>query len=191
MSDNISQAQTAYEVLCRPSERAKYDNHYANVRSAWFRYRKWSEWQKGENTMVVRGHSPRHNKLRSYSHKFMDKMTERRAQRSMVLVRGTSRNIGQEEVSDAAEESKEYHSPQSRSKSSCATDTVTECDAIEPESRSWDETIRIHRSASVPRPTITGKAGGQTWRLSFLPPVPAASCLHQAFIAQRAIRQSA
>ncbi|KAK2007963.1 hypothetical protein LZ32DRAFT_592912 [Colletotrichum eremochloae] len=174
MSDNISQAQTAYEFLCQPSERAKYDNHYANVRSAWFRYRKWSEWQKGENTMVVRGHSPRNNKLRSCSHKFMDKMTERRAQRSMVLVRGTSRNIGQEEVSDAAEESQEYYSPQSRSKSSCATDI-----------------IRIHRSASVPRPTITGKAGGQTWRLSFLPPVPAASCLHQAFIAQRAIRQSA
>ncbi|KAK2057117.1 hypothetical protein LY76DRAFT_472024, partial [Colletotrichum caudatum] len=156
------QARKAYEILCQPSERAKYDNDYANVRAAWFRYRKWAEWQKRENRRVVGGDSPPSKTLTSYSRKFMDKMKERRTQRSTVFLIGTSRSGGQEEVSDAVEESGKDHGPQARPKTSCATNALAGYDAIETAWESSNETIPIHRSAaSVPGPTITGKAGGQ------------------------------
>ncbi|EFQ31273.1 uncharacterized protein GLRG_06417 [Colletotrichum graminicola M1.001] len=148
----MTQARTAYEALCQPSERAKYDNEYANIRAAWFRYRKWTEWQRVEDTTVGRGDSMLRNKLTSYSQKFMDKMKERRTQQSTVFVGGTPRNEGHKEVSDAAEEYEKDRSRQAWSETSCATDM---------EAKSTDKTIRIHRSVSVPRPTITGKAGGQ------------------------------
>ncbi|KAK2031756.1 hypothetical protein LX32DRAFT_650523 [Colletotrichum zoysiae] len=91
MTDSVLQARKAYEILCQPSERAKYDNDYANVRAAWFRYRKWAEWQKQENRKVVERDSPP-KKLTGYSRKFMDKMKERRTQRSTVFLIGTPRS---------------------------------------------------------------------------------------------------
>ncbi|KAK2038229.1 hypothetical protein LZ31DRAFT_479320 [Colletotrichum somersetense] len=145
VTDSVLRARKAYEILCQPSERAKYDNHYANVRAAWFRYRKWAEWQKRENRKVVGRDSPPSKKLTSYSRKFMDKMKERRTQRSTVFLVGTPRSGGQEKVSDAAEESGEDHGPQSRSKTSCVTNTWAGYDAIETRSESSNNTVRRPR----------------------------------------------
>ncbi|KAK1585612.1 uncharacterized protein LY79DRAFT_580857 [Colletotrichum navitas] len=139
----MTQALTAYEVLCQPPERAKYDNDYANIRAAWFRYQKWTEWQRVEATTVVGGDNPLRNKLTSYSRKFMGKMKERRARRSTVFVGGTPRNDGQEEVSDATEEYEKDRSPQARSKTSCATDAVARFDAIDLQSKSLDKTLLL------------------------------------------------
>ncbi|KAK1984566.1 hypothetical protein LZ30DRAFT_585948 [Colletotrichum cereale] len=181
LTDSISQARTAYKVLRQPSERAKYDTDYANVRAAWFRYRKWIEWQKGEDTTVVGGDVSPSNRLTGYSRKFKSKMKERRAQRSTVFVSGTPRNGRQEEVPDTAagEELGEETSSQARSKASRATDPAT------------GMRIRVRRSSSVPKPATTGRAGGQPWKPSFPPAVRAANYSHPAFIARIAMQQSA
>ncbi|KAK1991841.1 hypothetical protein LX36DRAFT_645758 [Colletotrichum falcatum] len=181
----MSQARTAYEVLSQPSERAKYDGRYANVRASWFRYRKWTEWERGEEMAGAGGDSTPGNELTGYSRKLMDSIKERRARPSTVFVSGSPRSGGREEASDATEESEEDHSPQAwaaRNQSRRTRGLVGREKAMR---------IRTRRSISVPWSATTGTAGGQSWKFSSPPPASAASCLRPVSIARLATRRSA
>ncbi|KZL86297.1 chaperone protein [Colletotrichum incanum] len=143
-----NRARTAYESLSQPSKRAKYDKDYARVRAAWFRYRKWTEWQEEGEKPARRGCDSSDNRLTKYSRKLINKMRDGRAQQLTVVVDATHQNGAVEEVLDAAEPEEEQAS-QVQSKTPRVTETITSLNTTESNSESSGKRVRQPRKAYV------------------------------------------
>ncbi|KAK6213708.1 fungal specific transcription factor [Colletotrichum tabaci] len=84
--ERLQKARDVYGLLSRAPERADYDKDYANARTAWFRHRKWTDWEAAAEKTAARGEggSPE-NKNLNYAQKLMAKMRDRRAKRETVI----------------------------------------------------------------------------------------------------------
>ncbi|KZL66699.1 hypothetical protein CT0861_00564 [Colletotrichum tofieldiae] len=158
-------ARAAYEGLSQPSERAKYDKDYAKVRAAWFRYRKWTEWQEEDDKPAGRECISSDNKLMSYSRKLMNKMRDRKAQQLTVVVDATPQDGRVEEVLDNGKPEKEQN-PQLQSKTPRITETTTGINTTESNSQPPSKRVRQPRKLyvdSYPQKRLCFK-GGHCWQ---------------------------
>ncbi|KAJ0160019.1 hypothetical protein CTA2_8751 [Colletotrichum tanaceti] len=98
-------ARGAYDLLSRAPKHANYAKDHANARTAWFRHRKWTNWEAAaDKTAALGDGSSPENKNLNYAQKLMAKMRDPKAIRETITVNSAARSGWHEEAYGLAEE---------------------------------------------------------------------------------------